>query len=264
MDFFLKRCHKSVFACSTVSSYNIRYKDWEKTCPKGVLLKKIFASFMIQKLWRFDGFAHIHIFQNSIRLNHPAYYFLDNLSLHKNHLRKRDVFTRLLYLSITRVSPQKYTAFTSIEILVLPRTHAIEKTKAASRVWCTCSADPRQKWSAKSWSESPSSRELLPPTVIHTYIHVCVYGYTGWDRDRSSRIINFQDATAAAEHWPMNYSCGAMLVLEIAVYIRHRQRMRRERGASDRVVYADTSVYIYTHTCVYIYIYTRSWLARSP
>ena len=59
MNFFLKRCHKPVFACSTVFSYNIRYKDWEKTCPKGVLLKKIFASFMTQKLWRFGGFAHI-------------------------------------------------------------------------------------------------------------------------------------------------------------------------------------------------------------
>ena len=59
MNFFLKRCHKPIFACSTVSSYNIRYKDWEKTYPKGVLLKKIFASFMTQKLWRFGGFAHI-------------------------------------------------------------------------------------------------------------------------------------------------------------------------------------------------------------
>ena len=61
MDFFLKRCHKPLFACSTVSSYNIRYTDWEKTCPKGVLLKKIFPSFLRQKVWRFGGFPHIYV-----------------------------------------------------------------------------------------------------------------------------------------------------------------------------------------------------------
>ena len=60
MDFFLKRCHKLVFVCSTISSYNIRYRDWEKTGLKGVLLKKIFASFVTSKVWRFSGFPHIY------------------------------------------------------------------------------------------------------------------------------------------------------------------------------------------------------------
>ena len=58
MDFFIKRCHKPVSTCSTVFSYNMRYTDWEKMCIKGVLLKKTFASFVTQKVWRFGGFPH--------------------------------------------------------------------------------------------------------------------------------------------------------------------------------------------------------------
>ena len=59
MDFFLKRCHKPVSACSTVFSCNIRYKDWEKTCPKGVFLKKIIPVFWQKKC---DGLTDFLIY----------------------------------------------------------------------------------------------------------------------------------------------------------------------------------------------------------
>ena len=56
MDFFLKRCDKPVFACSTVFSCNISYKDWEKTCPKGVLLKKFLPVFWHSvTVWRISS-----------------------------------------------------------------------------------------------------------------------------------------------------------------------------------------------------------------
>ena len=56
----LKRVCDTAFACSTVSSYNIRYTDWEKTCPKGVLLKKKFCQFFDTKsvtIWRISSYT---------------------------------------------------------------------------------------------------------------------------------------------------------------------------------------------------------------